>query len=106
MKAEPIRGEVWLADLGLAGKIRPVLVVSASLASDDFALVMIIPRTTSTHPSRFSVPMNLAGMKEGSFNLQGMLSLPLAKFIRRLAVLRIEQMQQINEALKRWLCLD
>lgn len=106
MKTDPIRGEVWLADLGMAGKIRPVLVVSAALAPDDFALVMIIPRTTSIHPSRFSVPMNLPGMKEGSFNLQGMLSLPLSKFMRRLTVLRNDQMDQINEALKKWLCLE
>jgi mRNA-degrading endonuclease toxin of MazEF toxin-antitoxin module len=26
--AQPARGEVWLADLGLAAKVRPVLVVS------------------------------------------------------------------------------
>ena len=56
MKTDPIRGEVWLADLGMAGKIRPVLVVSAALAPDDFALVMIIPRTTSTHPPASAFP--------------------------------------------------
>ncbi len=45
-------------------------------------------------------------MKEGSFNLQGMLSLPLSKFMRRLTVLRNDQMDQINEALKKWLSLE
>ncbi len=33
------RGEVWLADLGYVGKIRPVLILSVLPGPDDRALV-------------------------------------------------------------------
>jgi mRNA interferase MazF len=36
---QPERGEVWLADLGLAAKVRPVLVISVAYADADYALV-------------------------------------------------------------------
>ncbi|MFN0079059.1 MAG: type II toxin-antitoxin system PemK/MazF family toxin [Prosthecobacter sp.] len=106
MKPEPLRGEVWLADLGMAAKVRPVLIVSASLEPDDYALIMVIPHTTSSHPSRHSVALAAHGLKEGSFNLQGMLAVPLAKFIRRMSVLTSVQMRDIDQALKKWLCLE
>jgi mRNA-degrading endonuclease toxin of MazEF toxin-antitoxin module len=42
----PKRSEVWLADLGFAAKVRPVLVVSVSYGDKDYALFQVIPRTT------------------------------------------------------------
>ena len=39
----PERGEVWLADLGIAAKVRPVLIVSVSYGDTDYALVQVIP---------------------------------------------------------------
>jgi mRNA interferase MazF len=51
--AEPQRGEIWLADLGLAAKTRPVLVVSVPYADADYALVCVIPRTASPRGSQF-----------------------------------------------------
>ena len=47
--SDPQRGEVWWADLGIAGKVRPVVVVSASVAADDYALLATVPHTTSEH---------------------------------------------------------
>lgn len=43
--AVPERGEVWLADLGLAARIRPVLVVSVAFAETDYALLQVVPHT-------------------------------------------------------------
>lgn len=43
----PLRGEVWLVDLGFAAKIRPALVLSISAADNDRALVTIVPHTTA-----------------------------------------------------------
>ena len=42
----PERGEVWLADLGFAAKVRPVLIVSVPYADTDYALIQVIPHTT------------------------------------------------------------
>ena len=39
----PERGEIWLADLGLAAKTRPVLVLSVSFSDRDDTLVAVIP---------------------------------------------------------------
>ena len=44
MKAKP--GEIWLADLGLAAKVRPVLVVSRHDPDAPRALTIYLPLTT------------------------------------------------------------
>jgi len=44
MKTKP--GEVWLADLGLAAKTRPILVVSREDADPPGSLVVYVPITT------------------------------------------------------------
>ncbi len=41
------RGEVWLADLGYAGKVRPVLILSVEPGDADRALVTYVIRTIS-----------------------------------------------------------
>ena len=49
------RGEVWLADLGIAAKIRPALVLSIPLDPADRVLVTLVPHTTSVAGTRFEV---------------------------------------------------
>ncbi len=104
--SDPVRGEVWWVDLGIAGKVRPVAVVSAPWGDDDFALVAAVPHTTSEHRSQYSLAMRVDGLKEGSFNLQGLAPVPLAKFIRRITTLRADEMAQLDAALKCWLALS
>ena len=41
------RGDIWLADLGYLGKVRPVLVLSVPPNDEDRALVTYVIRTTS-----------------------------------------------------------
>jgi mRNA interferase MazF len=101
--AQPERPEVWLADLGLAAKVRPVLVVSVPYSDADYALVCVIPRTTMPRGTQFEVNIQVPGLQPGAFNLQGMLAVPTAKFLRPLAKLETNQMRQIEAALKRWL---
>jgi mRNA interferase MazF len=43
----PVRGEVWLFDLGMVEKIRPGLVISVTFGDADRALLTIVPHTTS-----------------------------------------------------------
>jgi len=105
MKHDPLRGEVWLADLGMAAKVRPVLVVSAPLDDEDFALIAVVPHTTSQHPSRYAVPLGLPGLKEGAFNVQGIIAVASSKFIRRITVATSDHMMAIDHGLKRWLQL-
>jgi mRNA interferase MazF len=53
--ASPERGEVWLADLGLAAKVRPVLVVSVPFDDRNYALIQVIPHTTQPRGAQFEV---------------------------------------------------
>ena len=72
----PKRGEVWLADLGLAAKVRPVLVITIPYSEADYALICVIPRTASPRGSQFEVSLKVSGLDPGAFNLQGMLAVP------------------------------
>lgn len=104
--AAPKRGEVWIADLGIASKVRPVLVVSVGYSNRDYALVAVVPHTTSARGSAFEVPLAVRGLRDGVFNVQGMLAVPTLKLIRKIAQLSGDQMTSIESALKRWLGLS
>jgi mRNA interferase MazF len=56
----PTRGEVWLFDLGMEGKVRPALVVSVPYRDEDRALVAIVPHTTSLRGSQFEMGVQTA----------------------------------------------
>jgi mRNA interferase MazF len=54
----PTRGEVWLFDLGMAAKTRPVLVVSVAYGDADRAVVTVVPYTTQLRGSPFEMPVH------------------------------------------------
>lgn len=103
--SNPQRGEVWWVDLGIAGKVRPVVVVNAPLADDDYALLATVPHTTSEHPSHYALSLRVAGLKDGFFNLQGLAPVPRAKFLRRIGSLNTAQQLAMDQAIRRWLAL-
>lgn len=51
----PLPGEVWLADLGMAAKTRPVVVVSRRDEQAPRALAIYVPLTTQNRGSRYEV---------------------------------------------------
>ena len=99
------RGEVWLVDLGYAAKIRPCLVFSIEAEDTDRALTTIVSHTTSVRGTRFEVFLNVRFLKPGAFDVQNIISVSHAKFVRKLGSLTNEQMQQVEDALKLWLDL-
>ena len=103
--ANPKRGEVWLADLGLAAKVRPVLVVSVPFADHDYALIQVVPHTTQKRGAQFEVESLVSFLAPGVFNVQGMLAVPATKFLRRLGAMPDEEMARIEAMIKRWLAL-
>ena len=52
---QPTRGEVWLFDLGMAAKTRPVLVVNVAYGDLDRALVTVVPHTTQLRGTPFEI---------------------------------------------------
>jgi mRNA interferase MazF len=64
----PVRGEVWLLDLGMVEKVRPALIVSAGFGDLDRALISVVPHTTSSlRGSQFEVVVPLPFLKAGAF---------------------------------------
>ena len=99
----PQRGEVWLVDLGLAAKVRPALVLSIPIEDTDRALVTLVPHTTSLRGSRFEVAVPVRFLKDGGFDVQGIVTVPTVKLIRVLGRLTPAQLQLIESAVRGWL---
>ncbi|NOY00969.1 MAG: type II toxin-antitoxin system PemK/MazF family toxin [Verrucomicrobia bacterium] len=101
------RGEIWMADLGYTGKVRPVLVLSIDYTDDERAIVTYVPRTTSVwDKGRFDVEHHARGMKPGAFAVQLIGSLSNAKYMRRIGQVDEATLQKIEVSLKLWLGLE
>jgi mRNA interferase MazF len=99
----PERGEVWLVDLGLAAKVRPCLVISIPAADEDRAIATVIPHTTSLRGSRFEVAVQKRFLRHGGFDAQNPITVPHAKFIRRLGSLNVNDLALVEQTVKLWL---
>ena len=100
MAAKP--GEVWLADLGLAAKTRPVVILSQDDPQAPRALVTYIPLTTQDRGSRYEIELgNLRFLRETSVaNVQGIGSIPSVRLQRRLGSLPDETLEKIKQAVR------
>ena len=98
----PQPGEVWLADLGLAAKSRPVVVVSRSDSDPPRALVIYGPLTTQNRQSKYEVLLTkLSFLHEVSVaNVQGIASIPTVRLERKLGSVPQSAMDEIRQALR------
>lgn len=104
--SNPLRGEVWLVDLGMIAKIRPCLVVSIPAAGpNDRVLATVVAHTTSPRGSDFEVTVPVRFLKPGVFDAQNIISIPHVKLVRRLGVLAPDQMELVAAVVRRWLGL-
>lgn len=103
--SRPVRGEVWLIDLGMVAKVRPCLVLSVPVDDDDRVLMTLVPHTTSVRGSRFEVVIDARFLRARAFGAQNLVTIPLAKGMRRLGVLTTEQLGLVSNAVRRWLRL-
>ena len=99
----PVRGEVWLFDLGMAEKVRPALVISVAFGDTDRALVTIVPHTTSLRGSPFEIPVSVSFLKAGAFVVQSVSTYPHVRAIRKLGVLKPEHFGLMFAGVLRWL---
>ncbi len=97
----PKPGEVWLADLGLAAKTRPVVIVSRDDPNPPRALVIYVPLTTQNRNSQYEVvlPKVRFLVKESIANVQGIGSLPNIRLERKLGKLPDEVLVKIKKAI-------
>ena len=102
----PARGEVWLFDLGMAEKVRPVLVVSIQYQDADRALFTVVPHTTSLRGSIHEIAVNVPFLRPGAFLVQGVSTYPNVRAIRKLGALRPGDFDLVFAGLLRWLGHD
>ena len=102
MKA-PQRGEVWPVDLRLAGKVRPALVLGIPASESERALVTLVPHTRAVRETRFEVSVSVPSLQAGAFDAQNLVSVPHAKLVRLLGVLRPQHLSDVEAAVLRWL---
>ena len=83
----PKPGEVYWVDLGLKGKLRPLLVVSREDAEAERALCVCVPLTTQIRGGDYEVKLPrvrwLPGADEGVANVQGLTSVENHRLERR-----------------------
>jgi PemK-like, MazF-like toxin of type II toxin-antitoxin system len=65
------RGDIWMADLGLAAKARPVLILSVDYREEERAVVTYVIQATSLRGTQYEVPHQARGMPAGAFGATG-----------------------------------
>lgn len=100
MRVEP--GEVWLADLGMAAKTRPVIIVSRYDFNPPRDIVIYVPCTTQDRGSSYEVNLSeLVFLREGGVaNVQGLGSIPTRRLEKKLGVVPGPLMQKIRDVIK------
>ncbi len=98
---DPKSGEVWLADLGISAKTRPVVVVSRYDPDPPRALIIYVPLTTQNRNSPYEVVLpNLRFLKHDSIaNIQGLASLPKVRLEQKLGKLPDDIINKIKRAI-------
>ena len=92
---------MWLADLGLAAKTRPGVIVSRAAPDPPRALMLYVPLTTQHRQSPYEVVLpRLSFLAQHSVvNVPGLGSLPTVRLEDRLGTLPDTIMAQIKRAL-------
>ena len=80
--------------------------MSVPSGENERALVTLVPHTTSVRGSRFECNVPARFLKDGAFDLQGLVTVPFPKLIRRLGVLSSDDLAKVETVLRHWLALD
>lgn len=101
----PERGEDWLVGLGMAAKVRPCLVLSFAVLDTERALATSVAHTTAQRGTRFEVSVPVSFLRAGVFDAQNLITVPHAKYIRKLGKLTEAHLQKVEAAVRLWLSL-
>jgi mRNA interferase MazF len=102
---QPLRGEVWIVDLGYNAKTRPCLILSVSPLDLDRALATLVLHTTQVRGTRFEVAIPARFLRPGAFDAQDIQTVALAKVERKLGSLTENQLKEVEDAVLDWLGL-
>ena len=98
----PKPGEVYLVDLGMVAKVRPMVVVSRDDPNRPRALALCVPFTTQNRGSRYEIPMGKPKYlaQESWANVQGLVAVGIEKLSRRIGSLPARQLDEVRQALR------
>ena len=97
----PKPGEVWLADLGMAAKTRPVIIVSRHDPNPPRSLTIYIPLTTQNRSSPYEVELPKLSFldKKSVANVQGIGSIPMVRLERKIGQIPPNVMVEVKKAI-------
>jgi mRNA interferase MazF len=93
-------------DLGLAAKVRPALVLSRPPGDNDRALITLVPHTTAVRGTAYEVAVRAGFLRDGAFDAQNLVTIPLAKLMRRLGQLNLRELGLVETAVCLWLGIE
>jgi mRNA interferase MazF len=99
----PLRGAVYLVDLGMAAKVRPCVVLSVPTEESDRSLVTVIPHTTAIRQSRFEVVVPVRFLRPGAFDAQGIVTVHTARPMNHMGTLADEHLGAVEKSVCAWL---
>jgi mRNA interferase MazF len=85
--------------MGIAGKVRPCLLLTDHPSEEELALVTVVPHTTALRGNRWEVALPKPFLKPGAFHLQQIQSLSVARLVRRLGSLTQSEMETLEDKL-------
>ena len=99
----PKPGEVYLVDLGIAGKVRPVVIVSREDPQAPRALSVTVPLTTQNRGTPYEVQMpRVPWLKHQSFaNVQAIAAYEHHELLQRRGRFETPALEKIKQAI-RW----
>ena len=93
------RRDVWQVDMGIAGKVRPCLLLTDYPPDDELAMVTVLPHTTAVKGNRWELNIPKPFLKPGAFHFQQIQSISVAYLMRRLGALTVEEMDRVADML-------
>ena len=102
----PLRGEVYMVDLGMAAKVRPCVVLSVPLEESDRSLATVVPHTTALRKSRFEISIPVRFLRPGAFDTQGIVTVPTVRLMNRLGALTAEHLRSVERGVCAWLGIN
>ena len=98
----PKLGEVWMVDMGIAGKVRPAVIVLDDAVNVERSIIVHIPITSQNRGTALEVPLGHLRFLTGDSvaNIQAVGSLPKTRFERKMGVLPPTDLVKIKEAMR------
>jgi mRNA interferase MazF len=99
--------EVWLADCGFSGKVRPILILTMPQDNDARNLVIALPLTSQIRGLRGEVSIGKPKWlsKPSVINIQAIASIDRSKLIRKMGSLSTAQTEKLKQEIRQYLML-